>query len=838
MLASDQSARLAELLADADILAAPVNRRAGAPPGGWPRAHRPQPQRRLRGRPRRPRHRHRPGAVRVGAGAPAAGPAAGRAQGPAGAPRARATIVVHVDHGIARYAGLVRRAAGGDGSEERDFLELHFAGAGRIWVPVEQIDRVTRYAGGEEPQPSAPRAAGSGSAPGRASARRSATWPRSCWSSTPRAPTPEGRAFGEDTPWQTEMEAAFPYEETPDQLRAALEVKADLERDTPMDRLVVGDVGYGKTEVALRAAFKAIQDGKQVAVLVPTTVLAAAAPPDLQPALRGLPGHGADAVAVRARARSSRRRWQGLAAGGVDIVIGTHRLLQQGRALPGPGPGHRGRGAALRRRRTRSASSSSRRRSHVLTLSATPIPRTLNLALVGVRDMSVIETPPEDRLPIQTRVAEASRGPRAGRHPARAGPRRPGLLRPQPRRDHRGPGRAAAPAPAGGPHRRGHGQMAEGAPGDGDARLRARASTTSWCAPRSSSRAWTSPTPTPSSSTAPTPWAWPSSTSCAAASAAPRGAPTPTCCTADASGSADIARKRLQAIFNASELGAGFQIALADLEIRGAGNILGAEQHGHMAAVGFDLYTRMLAEAVEEEKAALEGRPARTSASPRSSTCRWTPTCRTTTCPRSPRSWSSTGAWAGWSPSGSSTRSVAELTDRYGPLPAARGAAAGRRAAALQRGGRGSRLARRARRASWCSASGPTGHARPRARALAPRDGRRPAAAAGGRPDVRLQPAARAPAGGRRDGLAAHPSTGGSPGRGRVRGRGRAPRSLQLSLDPHVLGYGEDEDGVTHEEQDGHGQHRQADSPPRKRVPMPAKNRTAAMMTAESTNRR
>ena len=132
----------------------------------------------------------------------------------------------------------------------------------------------------------------------------------------------------------------------------------------------------------------------------------------------------------------------------------------------------------------------------------------------------------------------------------------------------------------------------------------------------------------------------------------------------------DIARKRLQAIFNASELGAGFQIALADLEIRGAGNILGGEQHGHMAAVGFDLYTRMLAEAVEEEKAVLEDRPARTPARrPRSSTCPWTPTCRTTTCPRSPRSWSSTGAWVAWSPTSGSTEIRRELLDRYGPLP-------------------------------------------------------------------------------------------------------------------------------------------------------------------------
>src|SRR5262249_48734992 len=177
--------------------------------------------------------------------------------------------VVHVDHGVARYAGLVRRPAGGEGAEERDFLELQFAGTDRIWVPVEQIERVTRYAGGEDPALS--KLGGGEWQRARTRVRRAvgdlAKELLNLYSARARA---NGRAFGDDTPWQQEMEAAFPYEETPDQLRAALEVKADLEREQPMDRLVVGDVGYGKTEVALRAAFKAIQEGTQVAVLVPT----------------------------------------------------------------------------------------------------------------------------------------------------------------------------------------------------------------------------------------------------------------------------------------------------------------------------------------------------------------------------------------------------------------------------------------------------------------------------------------------------------------------------------------------------------------------------------------
>ncbi len=182
-------------------------------------------------------------------------------------------VVVHVDHGVARYDGLVRRAAAGS-VEERDYLELRFAEKGRIWVPVEQIERVSRYAGGDHPQLSKL---------GGGEWQRARTRVKKAVGDLARdllrlyadRAKAHGRSFGEDTPWQSEMEAAFPYEETPDQLRAAIDVKADLEKASPMDRLVVGDVGYGKTEVALRAAFKAIQAGTQVAVLVPTTVLAA-----------------------------------------------------------------------------------------------------------------------------------------------------------------------------------------------------------------------------------------------------------------------------------------------------------------------------------------------------------------------------------------------------------------------------------------------------------------------------------------------------------------------------------------------------------------------------------
>ncbi len=605
VLTSDQSARLAELLADADVIVAPVNHVAQAPPpsgfvlvdrslnGGFtggPDGLLVVTDRELFGsvRVRRPRALRRVVPRDL-------------------LERLQPTdAVVHIDHGVARYAGLVRRPAGGDASEERDFLELHFAGRDRMWVPVEQIDRVTRYAGGEEPQLS--KLGGGEWLRAKSRVRRAvgdlAKELLELYASRARA---HGRAFGEDSPWQSEMEAAFPYEETPDQLRAAIEVKIDLERETPMDRLVVGDVGYGKTEVALRAAFKAIQEGTQVAVLVPTTVLAAqhlvtfsqrfaAYPVTIRMLSRFVPAsEQADTIA-------------GITAGTVDLVIGTHRLLSKDVRFQDLGllvvdeeqrfgVSHKERLKALKTE------------VHVLTLSATPIPRTLNLALVGVRDMSVIETPPEDRLPIQTRVAEAS-----------AGLVRDAILRELDRGGqvffvHNRVETIEAQAEQ---LRRllpqarivvAHGQMPEGAlervmlafaRGEHDVLVCTTIIESGLDIPNAN---------------------------------------TIIIDRADALGLAqlyqlrgrvgrssrrayayllyrrrdrlsDIARKRLQAIFNASELGAGFQIALSDLEIRGAGNILGAEQHGHMAAVGFDLYTRMLADAVEEEKATLEQRPA------------------------------------------------------------------------------------------------------------------------------------------------------------------------------------------------------------------------------------
>jgi transcription-repair coupling factor (superfamily II helicase) len=510
-------------------------------------------------------------------------------------------LVVHIDHGVARYEQMLRR--GGSG-EERDYLELSFAGGDRIFVPVEQIGRVTRYAGGERPALS--KLGGTEWLRAKQRVRKAvAELADELLALYAARSNADGHGFSGDTPWQSEMEASFPYEETIDQLQATAEAKADMERPVPMDRLVVGDVGYGKTEVALRAAFKATQDGKQVAVLVPTTVLAA------QHHATFGQRFGAFPLEVRILSRFVSPREQaatiaGLEDGSVDVVIGTHRLLSKDVRFKDLGlvvvDEEQRFGVAAKERLKQL-----RREVDVLTLSATPIPRTLNLAMAGIRDLSVIETPPEDRLPIQTRVAEAS-----------AGLVRDAILRELDRGGqvfyvHNRVETIEAQAEQ---LRRllpdarfvvGHGQMPEGAlekvmitfaAGEADVLV--------------STTIIESGLDIPNANTIIIDRA---DTLGLAQLYQLRGRVGRSSRRAYAyllyrrrERLSDEARKRLQAIFNASELGAGFQIALSDLEIRGAGNILGGEQSGHMAAVGFDLYSRMLAEAVEAQKASREGR--------------------------------------------------------------------------------------------------------------------------------------------------------------------------------------------------------------------------------------
>ncbi|HXF81673.1 MAG TPA: transcription-repair coupling factor, partial [bacterium] len=503
--------------------------------------------------------------------------------------------VVHVHHGIGVYRGLTRLLLNG---AERDYLRLEYAQGDALYVPTDQINLVQRYIGVEGQAPKIHRLGGTEwereKRRVREAAQEMARELLALYAARESAP---GHAFSPDTPWQAELEATFEFEETPDQWLAIQDVKRDMEQPRPMDRLIAGDVGYGKTEVALRAAFKAVMDGRQVAVLVPTTVLAQQ---HYNVFLKRLAAYPVTVdVVSRFRSRAELQKTLArLAAGELDIVIGTHRLLQKDVRFHNLGlviideeqrfgVKHK---EQLKRLRTTV---------DVLTLTATPIPRTLHMSLAGLRDMSVMETPPEARLPIHTEIR----------------PHDPGLVRDAIRRELERGGqvyvvhnrvetieRAARRVRALLPEARvavAHGQMPEerleqvmmdflGGRHDvlvcttiveigldiprvntiiiEDAhlmglsqlyQLRGRVG-------RSDRQAY-------------------------CYLLYPRGAAlTPE------------AEARLQAMQEFVELGSGLKLAMRDLEIRGAGNLLGAEQHGHLAAVGFELYTRLLDEAVRE----------------------------------------------------------------------------------------------------------------------------------------------------------------------------------------------------------------------------------------------
>jgi len=411
--------------------------------------------------------------------------------------------------------------------------------------------------------------------------------------------TVKGHAFGPDTPWQAELEDAFPYEETRDQLAAISEVKADMEGERPMDRLICGDVGYGKTEIAVRAAFKAVMDGKQVAVLVPTTLLAEQHYVTFSERFAPFPSK----VAMLSRFLSAKEQDEviaGVAAGTIDVVIGTHRLLSRDVTFKDLGllvVDEEQRFGVTHKERLKKLRASV----DVLTMTATPIPRTLEMALAGIRDMSSVDTPPEDRQPVLTYVGpyEEDMALAAVRRELLRGgqvfwvhnrvetiERAAGRLRP------RLPDAQIATA---------HGQM--------DEHQLEKVMMAFWDR---------------------------SADVLVCTTIIESGLDVPSANTlvverADRLGLAQMyqlrgrvgrsaerafaylffpptaqlteeAHARLAAISRHTALGSGFQIAMKDLEIRGAGNLLGAEQHGHIAAVGFDTYVRLLAESVAEMK--------------------------------------------------------------------------------------------------------------------------------------------------------------------------------------------------------------------------------------------
>ena len=513
-------------------------------------------------------------------------------------------FVVHVEHGIARFAGLARKGVSG---EEREYLELQYADGDRLFVPTEQVDRVSRYVGPSEHRPSLTRLGSQEWPRAKARVRRAVQeLAKELLQLYASREVAEGHAFPPDTAWQTELEASFPYVETVDQVSAIHDVKRDMENTRPMDRLVCGDVGYGKTEVAVRAAFKAVMEGMQVAVLVPTTVLAQQHFNTFRQRVAGFPLK----VEMLSRFRSDRdqRRVVADAAGGsVDIVIGTHRLLQKDVSFKNLGLviiDEEQRFGVTHKERLKQM----RSQVDVLTLTATPIPRTLNMALTGIRDMSTIETPPEERLPIKTYVTEFD--DHLVREAITREMERGGQVFFVHNRVHNielvaSHLREIVPEAE---IRIGHGQMPEDqlervmldfTEGNADVlvcttiiesgldipnvntiiinnadkfglaqlyQLRGRVG-------RGAARAY-------------------------AYLLYEKHHPL-----------SEVAQKRLQTIFEATELGAGFQIALRDLEIRGAGNLLGAEQSGQIGTVGFDLYVKLLADAVEGLKALAKGEP-------------------------------------------------------------------------------------------------------------------------------------------------------------------------------------------------------------------------------------
>ncbi|UCH34822.1 MAG: transcription-repair coupling factor [Armatimonadota bacterium] len=505
--------------------------------------------------------------------------------------------VVHINHGIGVYEGLVRRVVD---TAEREYMSVHYAGEDRLYVPIDQLDRVQKYIGSEDQLPAVHRLGGADWERAKRRAKRSAReLARELVALYAARQSQPGHAFSPDAPWQQEMEVGFPYEETADQLAAIADVKSDMERPKPTDRLVCGDVGYGKTEVAIRACFKAVMDGKQAAVLVPTTVLAQQHFSTFSERLAPYPLR----VEMLSRFRSrveQKRVVEGLADGTVDIVIGTHRLLSRDVEFKDLGlvvVDEEQRFGVRHKEKLKQL----RTIVDVLTLTATPIPRTLHMSLSGIRDMSVINEPPEGRLPIRTRAL--SRDDEVVREALLRELERGGQVYFVHNRVE-SIGHVAEHVRQLVPHARiaiGHGQLREADlervmldfyAGKHDIlvcttiiesgldipnvntlvvdradlfglaqlyQLRGRVG-------RSNRQAYAYLMWTPHKRLT------------------------------------ERAQKRIAAIKEFSHLGSGFRIALRDLEIRGAGNLLGPEQHGFMLSVGFELYTQMLAEAVQEVK--------------------------------------------------------------------------------------------------------------------------------------------------------------------------------------------------------------------------------------------
>jgi transcription-repair coupling factor (superfamily II helicase) len=508
--------------------------------------------------------------------------------------------VVHIEHGIAVYDGLIRRTVG---KTEREYLNLRYADGDRLYVPVDQIDRVSRYIGAGDSVPALTRLGTQDWERAKRKARAAVQeLANDLLELYAKRQLSQGHAFSPDGEWQRELEDAFPYVETPDQLHALVDVKQDMEQIQPMDRLICGDVGFGKTEVALRAAFKAIQDGKQVAVLVPTTVLAQQHFDTFSRRLAAFPVK----IEMISRFRSPKEQdaiVQMLARGEIDILIGTHRLLSKDIHFKDLGllvVDEEQRFGVRHKERIKQM----RENVDVLTLTATPIPRTLHMSLAGIRDLSVIDTPPEDRVPIKTYVLpydEQLVREAILREMDRGGQVYFVHNRVQSIYHVADKLRWLVPEAEIGV---GHGQLEEHQlervmldffSGKDDVLVCTTIIESGLDVPNANTIIIDDATNYGLAQLYQLRGRVGRSAQRAYAYLFYKG---------DHRMTAE-AQERLQAIQEATELGAGFRIAMRDLEIRGAGNLLGAEQSGHIAAVGFDLYSRLLEQAVKTMKAQL-----------------------------------------------------------------------------------------------------------------------------------------------------------------------------------------------------------------------------------------
>lgn len=503
--------------------------------------------------------------------------------------------VVHANHGIGKYIGIKQLEVGG---VRKDYLLIQYAGEDKLYVPTDQISLVQKYLGAEGAVPKLYKLGGAEwhkvKQKVKESVKDMANDLIALYAARQKIP---GHKFSADTVWQKEFEEAFPFEETADQLKAIEDIKKDMESPRPMDRLLCGDVGYGKTEVALRAAFKAVMDNKQVAVLVPTTILAQQHYSTFKERFNGYP------VSIEMLSRFKSQKEQNeiikkIGKGAVDIIIGTHRLVQNDvvfKDLALVIIDEEQRFGVLHKEKLKRF----KQTVDVLTLSATPIPRTLNMAMIGARDMSILESPPEDRFPVQTYVLEFNLEIVADairREIDRGGQvffvhnrvndidKTAKLLQ------------AAVPEAhivvA-------HGQMREEQlerhmidfiEGEYDVLVCTTIIETGLDIPNVNTLIVDEAEKMGLSQLHQLRGRVGRSHRLAYAYFTYRKDKSLT----------EIAEKRLQAIREFTEFGSGFKIAMRDLEIRGAGNILGPEQHGHMLAVGFDMYCRLLDEAVNE----------------------------------------------------------------------------------------------------------------------------------------------------------------------------------------------------------------------------------------------